>query len=109
MSKKLNVPNILGLSTGETAPGILVFLQSVQDALNVIDDNVVYRDALRTAAPTPTIRQLTAQGQTYSVSGTDVASGVDYQNLVQNFRALLDSHLKLSDAFSALLEELKGK
>lgn len=109
MANKLNVPNILGLSTGNTAPGTLIFLQSVQDALNVVDNNTVYKDSVRVTIPASTIRARTAQGQTFSVSGVNVASGDDYVALVQNFEALLQSHLKLLEAVDTLTEQLKGK
>ena len=108
MAKKLNVPNILGLDTGQTSPGVLVYLQAVQDALNTVDDKTLYRDAVTVTAPNPTIRAKTAQGQTFSVTGTNLASGDDYIVLVQNFQALLESHIKLSDAFATLVEQIKG-
>lgn len=108
MPNKLNVPSIVALNTEGTAFGTLVFMQAVQDSLKTLDENVVYKDALSTTVSQASLRARTAQGQTFSISGTAVASGDDYTALVKDFEALLGGYLKLRQEFEDFVKQVKG-
>lgn len=109
MARKLNVPSIVGLDLGNMSFGVQVFLQAVQDALNTIDNNVVYKDSVSLAIPPTTIRAASAQGQSFSVNGTNLASGDDYVVLVQNFKTLLADHNSLREQVNTLTQQLRGQ
>ncbi len=108
MAKKLNIPSITGMDTGNLSYGVNVYLQSVQDALNIVDTNVLYKDSVNVNITNPRLRALSAQGQAFSVSGTAVASGDDYIALVGNVKALLEDHNLLRQQVADLVNQIKG-
>lgn len=109
MGRKLNIPSVLALNTEGMPQSTVVFLQAIQDALNVVDNNVIYSDTVQVTPPTPRIQRKTAQGQAFSVGGTTLASGEDFGALVNDFDLLLQDHLALRKAFSDLVTELRGR
>lgn len=108
MGKKLNVPSVTGLNIEGIPFGVVVFLQAVQDALNTIDSNVVYKDDVTVNIDRPKLRALSAQGQTFSVSGVNLASGDDYAALIVNTRAILEDLNALRSEVTQLKNQLKG-
>ena len=108
MSNKLTIPSVVGLDTKDMPFGNIVFLQAVEDALKTVDNNVVYKDAVQVVVPQPRIQAKSAQGQAFSVSGVNVASGDDYAVLVSDFQALLTSHIELSRTVNSLVRQLQG-
>lgn len=109
MARKLNVPSIVGLDLGNTPFGMQVFLQAVQDALNTVDNNAVYKDSVSLVIPPTAIRAASAQGQSFSINGTNLASGDDYVVLVQNFKTLLADHNSLREQVNTLTQQLRGQ
>lgn len=107
MSKKLNVPTVAGNIEG-LPYGATVYLQAVHDALNVLDNNVVYKDELNVTVPPTRIRARSAQGQTFSVSGVNLASGDDYIVMLRDFQTLLEDHNALRQQFSDFVAQVKG-
>lgn len=108
MANKLAIPSIVGLNTEGMPLNVIVFLQAVEDALKTIDNNVVYKDQVTVNPPNPTITAATAQGQAFSISGVNVASGDDYAALVSNVQSLIFSHGQLATAFKALTDQMRG-
>ncbi len=108
MGKKLNVPSITGLDTGNLSYGVNVYLQSVQDALNVIDSSTVYKDSVTVNITNPRLRAISAQGQAFSVSGTSLASGDDYAALVSNVKTMLEDLNLLRQQVADLVNQIKG-
>lgn len=108
MAKKLNVPSITGMDTGNLSYGVNVYLQSIQDALNTVDANAVYTDAVNVNITEPKIRALTAQGQAFSVSGTSLASGDDFATLVSNVKTMLEDLNLLRTQVADLVKQIKG-
>lgn len=108
MAKKLNVPSITGMDTGNLSYGVNVYLQSIQDALNTVDANAVYTDAVSVNITDPKIRALTAQGQAFSVSGTSLASGDDFATLVSNVKTMLEDLNLLRTQVADLVKQIKG-
>lgn len=109
MAKKLNIPSIVGLNTESMPYSMIVFLQAMRDAMSVVDDNVIYRDVVKTVVPPSRIRAKSATGQTFTVSGTALASGDDHVVLVNDFQALLESHNSLVQTVDTLVKELRGE
>lgn len=109
MANKLNVPSIVGMQLDGVPQGLIVYLQAVQDALNTVDNNAVYKDALRVNLPQPRIRALTSQGQSFSVSGVDLASGADFVAMRRDQQALLEDVAALREAFNNLVNKLQGE
>ena len=107
MSNKLNVPmvagNIEGLPFGAT-----VFLQGVQEALKTLDNNVVYKDAITATVASPKLRAISAQGQAFSVSGTSLASGDDFNTLVRDVKTMLEDLNSLRTEVTAIKNQLRG-
>jgi hypothetical protein len=62
MGRKVNLPSVTGLNMEGIPYATTVFLQAVQDNMINIDNAAVYKDQIRAAAPTPTIRAKSAQG-----------------------------------------------
>lgn len=108
MARKLNIPSVVGLNIEGMPYGMIVFLQSIQDGMITLDNNVVYKDTIKVQPPAQSIKAKAAQGQAFSISGLNLASGDDYAVLVQDFQKLLTDHLALRDAHLALVEQLKG-
>lgn len=108
MGKKLNVPSVTGLNIEGIPFGVVVFLQAVQDALNTLDNNVVYKDDITVNIGQPKLRAITAQGQTFSVSGVNVASGDDYVASVTNNRTMLEDLNALRAEVNQLKNQIKG-
>lgn len=108
MSKKLNVPSVMATNTTGIPFGTVVFLQAVEDALKTVDNNVVYKDDVNVNIAGPKLRAISAQGQAFSVSGTSVASGDDYINLVQSVKVMLEDLNGLRAEVTALKNSLKG-
>lgn len=108
MAGKLNVPSVVGLNTEGLPFGVTVYLQAVQDALNVVDRNVVYKDSINVNISSPRLRAIGAQGQAVSISGTTVASGDDYAMLVGNVKAMLEDLNSLRAEVTALKNQLRG-
>lgn len=108
MGRKLNVPSVTGLNIEGVPFGVVVFLQSVQDALTTIDNNVVYKDDITVNIGSPKLRALSAQGQTFSVSGVNVASGDDYVAHVVNSRTILEDLNALRAEVTQLKNQIKG-
>lgn len=108
MVGKLNIPSVVGLSTEGLPFGIVVFLQAVQDALRTVDQSTVYKDSVTANIAPPKMRSLSAQGQTFSISGTNVASGDDYAVLVSNVRTMLEDLNSLRNEVTTLKNQLKG-
>lgn len=108
MAKKLNVPSVTGIDTGNLSYGVNVFLQSVQDALNVVDTNTVYKDSVNINITNPRLRAISAQGQAFSVNGTSLASGDDYAVLVGNVKTILEDVNQLRAQVAELVKQIKG-
>ncbi len=108
MGKKLNVPSVTGLNIEGVPFGVVVFLQAVQDALNTVDNNVVYKDDVSVNVGNPRLRAISAQGQAFSVSGVSVASGDDYAALVSNVRTMLDDLNALRSEVTQIKNQIKG-
>lgn len=108
MSRKLNIPSVTGLNIEGVPFGVVVFLQSVQDALNTIDSSVVYKDDVTVNISAPRIRALSAQGQAFSVSGVNLASGDDYAVTISNLRTILEDLNALRSEVTQLKNQLKG-
>lgn len=108
MARKLNIPSVVGLSTEGLPFGITVFLQAVQDAFNVVDNSVVYKDSVNVNITQPRLRAVSAQGQGFSVSGVNVASGDDYAVLVSNVRTILEDLTTLRNQVNTLKDQIKG-
>lgn len=109
MGKKLNVPSVTGLNIEGVPFGVVVFLQAVQDALNTLDNSVVYKDDVTVNVGSPKLRALSAQGQSFSVPNVgNVASGEDYAVLVSNTRAILDDLNGLRSEVTQLKNQIKG-
>ena len=108
MAKKLNVSNIAGIDTGNLSYGVYVFLQSITDSLNVVDTNAVYKDSVNVNITNPKIRAISAQGQAFSVSGTSLASGDDYNVLVGNVKTMLEDLNQLRAQVAELVKQIKG-
>lgn len=108
MSKKLNVPSVVATNTEGIPFGTIVFLQAVEDALKTVDNNVVYKDDISVNIAAPRLRAISAQGQAFSVSGVNLASGDDYSTLVQNVRIMLEDLNGLRAEVTALKSSLKG-
>lgn len=108
MGRKLNVPSIAGLNIEGLPFGVVVFLQAVQDALTTVDNNVVYKDDVSVNIGAPKIRATRAQGQAFSVSGVNVASGDDYFVLVNDFRTVLEDLNALRSEVNQLKNQVKG-
>jgi len=108
MGRKLNVPSVTGLNIEGVPFGVVVFLQAVQDALNTLDSNVVYKSDITANVGSPRVRALTAQGQAFSVSGVNLASGDDYATLVSNVRTILEDHNQLRAEVIEIKNQLKG-
>lgn len=109
MANKISIPSVVSLNTEGMPFGTVVFLQAVEDGLKVVDNNVVYKDAITIVVPSPTIRAKSAQGQTFSISGTNVASGDDYAVLIADFNSLLQSHLQLRQTVDDLVKQIQGR
>lgn len=107
MARKLNIPSVAGNIEGLPF-GVTVFLQAVQDALNKLDDNVVYRDSVTVNITPPKLRALRAQGQSFSVSGTNLASGEDYATLVIDVKTILEDLNALRSEVNNLKTQIKG-
>ena len=108
MANKLNIPSIVGTNIEGIPFGMIVFLQALESAMHTVDDNVVYKDSVSVVIPPPRIRALSAQGQGFSVQGTNLASGDDYNVLVQNCKAILEDNIALRELVSQLVEQLRG-
>ncbi len=108
MAGKLNLPSVVGLSTEGLPFGITVFLQAVQDALNVLDRNTVYKDSVTVNIGSPKKRALSAQGQTFSVANTNLASGDDYVVLVSDVRTMLEDLNALRNEVTTLKNQIQG-
>lgn len=108
MGKKLNVPSVTGLNIEGVPFGVVVFLQAVQDALNTIDNNTVYKDAVTVNIGTPKLRAIRAQGQAFSVSGVNLASGDDFATLVTDTRTMLEDLNTLRVEVNQLKSQIKG-
>jgi hypothetical protein len=108
MAKKLNVPSITGMDTGNLSYGVNVYLQSVQDALNTLDVNTVYKDSVSVNITNPRLRALSAQGQAFSIGGTSAASGDDYAVLVSNVKTMLEDLNSLRTQVADLVKQIKG-
>lgn len=108
MGRKVDVPSTSGLNIEGIPYGMVVFLQGVRDAINTMDANVVYRDDITVNVTNAKQRALTAQGQAFSVSGTNVASGEDYVNLVGNVRIMLEDLNALREEVKQLKSQIKG-
>jgi len=108
MGNKLNVPSVTGLSIEGLPFGLVVFLQAVQDALTTVDNNVVYKDSVAVNVNPPKLRATRAQGQAFSVSGVNLASGDDYAILVSDFRTLLEDFNALRSEVKQLKDQVKG-
>ena len=108
MANKLVIPSVIGLGTEGLPFSTVVFLQAVEDGLKTVDNNAVYKDAVNITVPASLIRAKSAQGHTFSVSGASVASGEDYAALVNDFQALLQSHLQLQQAVVTLVRQIRG-
>jgi hypothetical protein len=106
MSRKLNIPPVASLDLEGVKPGLVMFLLAVQDALERLDNNVVYKDQLDIFVQQPRIRELSARGQSFSVSNTVVASGDEYASHVAEVRAMLVDNLDLRAAFSSLIDQI---
>jgi len=107
MGKKLNIPNVTGLNIEGIPFGVVVFLQAVHDALNTLDNNAVYKDSVTVVVPPSRIRAKSAQGQSFSVSGVNLASGDDYAALIRDFQTLLEDHIALRGLVNTLVEQLR--
>lgn len=107
MGKKLNVPSVAGNIEGIPF-GATMFLQAVQDALNTLDNNVVYKDAVSVNIGPPKLRAIGAQGQAFTVEGTNLASGDDYAVLVSNVKTMLEELNALRTQVSTLISQLQG-
>jgi len=105
---RLVVPSILGINTEGMPFGTVVFMQAVQDALNTLDNNVIYKDAVTQEISAPRIRASSAQGQAFSVAGVSLASGDDYAALVSDFQALVQGYVTLVQEVTALKNQIKG-
>ena len=108
MAKKLNVPSVTGLNVDGLPFGIIVFLQNVENALNTIDENVVYKDAVTLNVQSPKIRAITSQGQGFVVSNTNLASGEDFGKLVTDVRSILEDLNGLRVELNTLKNQIKG-
>lgn len=108
MASKLNIPSVVGLGADSIPFGITVFLQAVEDALKTLDRNVVYKDSITVNINNPKLRALSAQGQSFSVSGTNLASGEDHSALVQNTAAILEDLNALRNEVATLKAQLQG-
>src|SRR5688572_24324080 len=108
MAEKLNIPSFVGLNVEGIPFGMVVFLQAVQDALTTVDKNVVYKDTVTVNVAPPTLRATSAQGQSFSIDGTNLASGDDYAVLCRDFGLLLNSHIALTQTVTELVKELRG-
>ena len=109
MATRLNVPSIVGLNIEGIPFGMVVFLQAVQDALNTVDQNVVYEDAVTVNVPSARIRALSSQGQTFSVQGTNLASGDDYIVMRRDMQTMLEDNLALRETVNTLVNQLRGQ
>lgn len=108
MAEKLNVPNVVSVVGEDTSFGMTVFLQAVQDALGVLDDNVVYKDSVSVNIPSPRLRASSAQGQSFSVSGVNLASGDDYAVLVAEHKLLREEFNNMLTVLTRLVSQIKG-
>lgn len=108
MARKLNVPSVTGLNVEGIPFGMIVFLQEVQNSLNTIDNNVVYKDDVSVNIGQPKLRSMRAQGQAFSISGVNAASGEDYITLVSDVRAILEDLNALRAEVSQLKTQIKG-
>lgn len=106
--EKLTIPSVAGLNTEGLPFGVVVFLQAVEDALKVVDRNAVYKDTVRVNIASPRLRAISAQGQTFSVTGTNLASGDDYAALVGNVKAMLEDLNSLRQEVATLKSQLQG-
>lgn len=108
MARKVSLPSVTSLNNEGLPFSTVMFLQAVEDGVKTIDDKVVYRDSVTVNPRASLIRSGSAQGQAFSISGTNVASGDDYVALISDFRLLLQSHLQLQQDFTTLVSELRG-
>lgn len=109
MATRLNVPSIVGLNVEGIPFGMVVFLQAVQDALNTVDQNVVYKDTVNINVASPRIRALSSQGQSFSVSGVNLASGDDFAAMRRDMQTMLEDNLALRETVATLVSQLQGK
>ena len=109
MAGKINIPSVVGLSTDGIPYSMIIFLQAYEDALKTLDNKSVFRDGINTVVPAPRIQKKSAQGHAYPVGGTLLASGDDYGMLVNDFEALLQSHLDLRQTVDQLVKEVRGE
>lgn len=109
MPVKLSIPSVTAISDDNMTFGTRVFLQSVEDALKTVDNNVLYRDAVTAPATAIAPRAIAAQGQSFSISSVNVASGDDFATAVNDLRALLQSHIQLQQTVDTLIKQIRGK
>lgn len=107
MRSRLALPSIVGLNIEGLPYGVVTYLQGVHDALNVLDRNVLYKDAVDTVVQPPRITAISAQGQAFSVSGTSVASGDDFATLVRDVKVMLEDLLRLRQAVEDMANKLQ--
>lgn len=108
MAKKVSLPSVVGLNTEGMPLNVVTFLQAVEDGIKTIDDKTVYKDSITIQPPAPLITAVGAQGQAFSISGVNVASGEDYAVLVSNVRQLVQSHAQLAQAFQTFVNQTRG-
>lgn len=106
MSRKLNIPPVASLDLEGVKPGLVMFLIAVQDALEKLDASVLYKDQIDVFVQQPRIRELSARGQSFSVSNTVVASGDEYASHVAEVRAMLLDSLDLRATLTSFVEQI---
>jgi hypothetical protein len=108
MPGRLALPSIATVSTEGIPFGVTMFLNAVHDSLKTLDSNVIYRDVVSVAPAVPRIRRMAAQGQAFTVSSVNLASGEDHAVLVNDCKTLLQSHIDLTSTVNTLIDQLRG-
>lgn len=74
-----------------------------------LPNSAVTRASVAVSPPPPiSMRQVTARGLGYTISGTTIPSIEDYLNLVSDVQLLAGDVSRLRDTLSALIIQLKG-
>lgn len=105
---RLNLPNVTGLDLTGLPNGLIFFLQATQDALNTLDNGVLYKSDVTVPNANPFSRAASASGQSFTVNGTVVASGDDYAQAVQDIKALRADVNRLYEMFADLAAQFRG-
>lgn len=110
MPGRINIPNVLGQNLAGIPPGVILFIQSSQDAFAYLDRNVVYKDTIKLGRLNSWIRSKNATGVTYTNSdGIVYASGRDYAQLVSDVQSIISGYNELVNFCNDLVNQLKGQ